>query len=559
MLGLSTIRRLLFKESAVGRMIAKFAVGRAVFPGRDFANFAKEAYQLNIIAYRCIEIISTAAASVPWLLYNDDKEIEEHEVLTLLKRPNPSQSGKEYFTAAYAYDLLAGNCYQERVMVGGNKTAKELYALRPDRMKVIPGKFGLPQAYEYTVNSEKMSFEVDPVTGVSDVLHVKRFNPLNDWYGQSPLEALGMSVDSHNEATRWNYAVLKNGARPSGAMEYEGDMDDDNFTRLKGEIEENYSGGKRGRPMLLQGGLKWVQMMLTQMEMDWREGKAVSAGEIAIGYNVPEQLVGVKGQQTYNNYREARMALYEDAVLPLLDRYSEALTNWFQSVPGFEGLRLGYDQDSIPALAPRRESLWDKVQGADFLTIDEKRNALGYEEYKPDDSKPGSMIFVSASEIPLSDAGLFSAPTDTAPQLDENGNPVPQLDSSGKPLPATGGPVQDLALNGAQIQAVVQIVQNVADGLMPPESAVQLLRVAFPSLDEAAAHALIDPAESFEPTPPPAPVIVAPGGQPGQPPRKPAPGTPQVRKHVMQMLLEHKARRDKELLEKAHHLAYGKK
>jgi len=97
------------KESAVGRIIARFNVGRAVFSRRDYANFAKEAYQLNIIAYRCIELISTNAASVPWLLYREDKEITEHSVLTVLRRPSPLQTGKELFTAAYAFDLLAGN------------------------------------------------------------------------------------------------------------------------------------------------------------------------------------------------------------------------------------------------------------------------------------------------------------------------------------------------------------------------------------------------------------------------------------------------------------------
>jgi hypothetical protein len=64
---------------------------------------------------------------------------------------------------------------------------------------------------------------------------------------------------------------------------------------------------------------------------------------------------------------------------------------------------------------------------------------------------------------------------------------------------ATGAnSVQESALNGAQIASMVQIVQSVADGMLPPESAVQMMMVAFPSMDEAEARAIITPAASFE-------------------------------------------------------------
>lgn len=544
------------KESAVGHLISAHVLGRAVFPKRNFQTFAKEAYQLNIIAYRCIELISTAAASVPWLLYDDatDKEIDKHELLTLLKRPNPSQSGKEMFTSTYAYDLLTGNSYMERVIVGGARV-QELWAHRPDRMKILPGRFGLPGAFEYTVGgTTPKKFEADPMTGDSDILHVKRFNPLDDWYGQSPLEAIGMSVDSHNEATKWNFALLQNGARPSGALQAEGPLDADEYQRLKKELTEGYSKGSQGKPMVLQGGLTWVQMMLSSVEMDWLAGKERSAAEIAIGYKVPEQLVGVKGQQTYNNYREARMALYEDAVLPLLDRYAECLTYWFKRIKGFENLCLKYDEDRIPALYPRREAMWEKINAAKFITIDEKREALGYEPYDPEDNKPGNMIFVAASEIPLEMTGLDGGTT--PPGTDANGDPIV---GSGTSLTGGGGaPVQDLALNGAQISAVVQIVQAVADGNLPPESAVQLLLVSFPSIDEATAHLMVDPAESFEPTPDPALMMPAVPAGPGQPKPVPAqkPKTP-VQKRVMFALGKLIAKDVAAYHRKAYRLAYG--
>lgn len=549
------------KYSKTGAMVSAHLLGRAAFPARNFTTYAKEAYQLNIIAYRCIELISTSGASVPFILYDETKDEEikdkKHPILQLLRRPNPSQSGKEFFTAAYAYDLLTGNSYLERVTLDAGDI-KELWSLRPDRMKVVPGPYGVPSRFEYTIGGrEPVKFEVDPVDNQSDILHVKRFNPLDDWYGQSPLQAIGMSVDSHNEATRWNFSLLQNAARPSGALQYEGELDETEFTRVKKELEEGYSRGKTGRPMLLEGGLTWVQMMLSQVDMDWLAGKERAASEIAIGYKVPEQLVGVKGQQTYNNYREARMALYEDAVLPLLDRYCECLTYWFKSVKGLENFCLKYDEDRIPALYPRREVMWEKVNAAKFITIDEKREALGYEVYDPKDSSPGNMLFVSASELPLTEGlggNMDGTSTEDTPEGVDSNNDALGTSTLG----GGAGPVQDLALNGAQIAAVVEIVQAVADKVLPAESAVQLLLVAFPSIDEATAHLMIDPADEFEP-PEPDPAMLMPGvppigGKPAVPPMKPK--TP-AQKKVMHVLLQQKYKLTEVKLLRAYRLAYG--
>jgi phage portal protein BeeE len=43
-----------------------------------------------------------------------------------------------------------------------------------------------------------------------------------------------------------------------------------------------------------------------------------------------------------------------------------------------KSLRLAYDHDNIAALQPKREAAWAKVSTADFLTINEKRHAVGY-------------------------------------------------------------------------------------------------------------------------------------------------------------------------------------
>jgi len=60
--------------------------------------------------------------------------------------------------------------------------------------------------------------------------------------------------------------------------------------------------------------------------------------------------------------------------------------------------------------------------------------------------------------------------------------------------------VQQTALNGAQIASMQQIAQSVSDGLLPAETAVQLIMVSFPTVDEATARSIIGPASAFTPT-----------------------------------------------------------
>jgi len=152
-------------------------------------------------------------------------------------------------------------------------------------------------------------------------------------------------------------------------------LTDAQFDRLKGELENNYQGaGNAGRPLLLEGGLDWKPLSLSPKDMDFVEAKAAAAREIALAFGVPPLLLGLPGDSTHANYAEANRSFYRQTVIPLARRTGEALAAWL----GTPALRLEPDLDAIEALAPERESLWRRVSGADFLTADEKREAVGY-------------------------------------------------------------------------------------------------------------------------------------------------------------------------------------
>jgi HK97 family phage portal protein len=366
------------RNSSTGSLVAFEHSGQPVWTPRDYTALAREGFMQNAVAYRCVRMISEAASSVQFRLFEDRKELEQHPLLSLLETPNPSEGRADLLERWYGFLMVAGNSYMEAVSVGGK--VRELHVLRPDRMKVIPGIKGWPEAYEYRVADRKVSYNQD-VEGVRPILHMRQFHPLNDHYGMSPIEAAAYGIDIHNAAGSWNKSLLDNSARPSGALVYnskDGNMSQVQFERLKEELENGFSGQyNAGRPLLLEGGLDWKQMGYSPRDMDFIEAKYVAAREIALAIGVPPMLLGIPGDNTYSNYSEANRTFWRQTVLPLVTRSIKSITTWLAPQFG-ENLVLSPDLNAIDALASEREARWDRIGRADFLTTNEKRQALGY-------------------------------------------------------------------------------------------------------------------------------------------------------------------------------------
>ena len=368
-----TVRRFFVgqtKRSATAPLIALHQAGRPQWTPRNYAALAREGFASNAIGYRAVRMIAEAAGSLPWLLYDGDRESDAHPLLALLKKPNPGQPGREFGEQLYGFLLVAGNAYVEKVEIDGRP--RELHALRPDRVKAVASGNGWAEAYDYSVNGQSVRMPRD------NVLQLRLFNPLNDHYGMSPLEAAQRAIDTHNAASGWNKAMLDNSARPSGALVYaaaDGHLTTEQFERLKNELEESYQGSANaGRPMVLEGGLDWKEMGYSPKDMEYSAAKDGAAREIALAFGVPPMLLGIPGDNTFANFMEANRSFWRQTVLPMASRMAEAMTGFL-----CEGrLRLAHDLDQVEALAADREALWARVGTAAFLTADEKRAAVGY-------------------------------------------------------------------------------------------------------------------------------------------------------------------------------------
>jgi HK97 family phage portal protein len=372
------------KASAAAPVIAFHGAGRPAWGARDVGSLTRSGFAGNPVGFRCVKMISEAAAAVPWVLSDAEKRFETHPLLNLLSRPNATQGQADVLEAFYGQLLLSGNGYFEASGFDGLGTPRELYVLRSDRMKVIPGSDGWPAAYEYAVGARKHRFDM---TGEDvPICHVKFFHPQDDHYGLSPMQAAASALDVHTSASCWSKSLLDNAARPSGAIVYrgtdgQGTLGQDQYSRLVDEIESNHQGARNaGRPMLLEGGLDWKPMGFSPSEMEFLKTKEGAAREIALAFGVPPMLLGLPGDNSYANYQEANRAFYRLTVLPLVNKVSAALSGWLSGAIDPQ-LKFEADLEGVPALATEREAQWRRISEATFLSDAEKRQLLGLPKF----------------------------------------------------------------------------------------------------------------------------------------------------------------------------------
>lgn len=359
-------------------------VASPLWTSPSYIALAREGYQQNPYVYACVRLIATACGGIPWLLYERTreglKELEDHPLLSIMNAPNPTSSGSEFIQEVVSYLLISGNAYVQAIYL--NERPRELWALRPDAIEVVPGNtMGEVRGYRYNVQGGPV------MLSPQQVLHLKLFSPLDSLYGMSPLLAAARSVDQNNEARAWNVALLQNSCRPPGALVSQNQLTDTQFEQLKKELKEQYQGAANaGRPLLLEGGLSWQEMSLTPEEMAWLEGQKLSAREICVCFGVPPQLVGDTESSTYSNYQEARQAFYTETVLPLMDYLRDELNAWL--APQFGPYLLDYDRDEIEALQEDRAATWERALEAvkaGVITVNEARRMMGYEDIKNGD------------------------------------------------------------------------------------------------------------------------------------------------------------------------------
>lgn len=350
----------------------------ATWSAANYYNFATKGYIKNPIVHKAIATVATNVANIKLLAYKNEIEILNGGIVNFLKKPNPFQNYFDFMEDIVTQLYISGNVYINFIV---EDDIIEGYVLRSDRVSILTNDGLTPSGYVYKVCDKEKTFFVDQDTFKTEICHIKMPNPIDDWYGLSPIETAQYPMEQHNQCIEWNKSLLEGGARPSGALvvkNEQGYLNDEEFETLKSQIRNQISGAKNaGNIMLLEGGLEWQEMSVSPKDMDFIETKNSAARDIALALNIPPQLLGIKGDNTYSNLNEARISFWEETVIPVSQKIASNINRWI--VQNFDSeIFLDLDYDKISSLSGKRMELWAMIKDATFITDDEKREMLGF-------------------------------------------------------------------------------------------------------------------------------------------------------------------------------------
>ena len=420
--------------------------------------YINEGYRKNATVYSLVNIIAKAASSIPFQVYekvnnNDYKrykamnngtldssvmhkanylkkkalvELHDTDLHKLLERPNPSQSYASWITELIAFGKLTGNRYIYGIAPDTGNGAgkyKELYVMPSQLMEIVSGGIMQP-VKEYAIE-----YNGQYKIPADQICHIKDFNPYFDGsgshlYGQSPLRAGLRSMTTNNEAVQTGVKYLQNQTARGVLMSDEGDLNEVQAQQLKDKFRKNFQGSDNaGDVIITPKKLSWVNFGLNASDLSLIEQYNASIKDLCNIYNVPVTLLNNTESSTFNNVKEAKKALYQNCVIPELNKIQDELNRWLAPQYG-DKLCIEFDYSVIPELQEETEKVVNQMAQAWWLTPNEKRAAMSFgtdeeNEILNEYYIPANLIPASGSDIELEDP---------QPIAEEKKNPISNIE-----------------------------------------------------------------------------------------------------------------------------------
>lgn len=359
----------------------------------DWLDMTGHTVSENPYVYRCKDLRATSVASLhPIVFDKDGNEIPNHPLNVLLDRPNQRSTWRQFMYDIQIDIASTGNAYiLPMVTVKG---VTELWRIPPERVAFTATGDIFRPVEEWIVTTGTSSMHIKP----EDFIHVHTQLGADMVLGISPLDAAGLSIRNQNDAREWNSSVLNNGAKPTLIIQDPETMTFEQFQDFKAKAQGN-NGGKSnaGKIMVLDGGKTASTAGFNATDMDYNNGIVLSAREICIAFGVPPEHLGDSANKTYSNMQESSKFYAMHTVIPLADMVFEPLTAFMRRYyKDFD--RIAYDQEDIDGMKSDVTTILTALTNADFLTVNEKRARLSYDEVEG-----GDVILQPLGQAPLSE------------------------------------------------------------------------------------------------------------------------------------------------------------
>ena len=350
--------------------------------------------------------------------YGDDYEVvtEMHPVLEVLSKFNPYTNGFDGTVLRVLYTELTGNAYLHPVIDQTLGRPSELWVMPSQWMEIVPGKQKLIDGFLYGASREQRRFFPE-----DEVIHFKRPNPADLYYGLGKAEAAWGAAMANEAIHDMDLAFFANRARPDYLLTFKGVADPNEIERLEVQIDEKLRGRQRtGRFLTMSSDVDLKPMGFPTKDL---AGRVEIIEEIAAVFGVPVSMLKANDP----NLASAQVGFASwkaNTILPLLRMDEETLNQSLLPLFGIEDdAFLAYDN---PVLEDERfefERVRAAVSGG-LMTVNEARELQGLPESEDE----------AADRLLFNNAPLGGIPTPSLP-------PLPEAFPSGPAGPGGGGEV----------------------------------------------------------------------------------------------------------------------
>lgn len=334
----------------------------------DFLN----AYEISLYANRALNKRAEKVGEIEFKLNKEDKKIENHQILDLLKKPNPNFTGNEFWSLYQKYYDIFGEVYlltDTELRLGGDTRTNAFHLLRPDMVNPFFSK-----TTGELLKVEHQTTEGTKVIDGEKIIYSHNPDPAIPLRGESLLRSGIRQIETSTQIDEYQSKVLENGGRVEGVFNFKAE----NLTRqqlreIKDSYQEEYGkASKAGLPMFLSGNASYDRLGLNPAELAYLETKKATLRDIVYLTGVPESILGMASDETFANSNASIRVFLRETIKPLL----RALTNKLNEEIIPEGFELNFIDPTPEDKEEKRKDLEtaDKIHA---LTINEKREQLG--------------------------------------------------------------------------------------------------------------------------------------------------------------------------------------
>lgn len=273
----------------------------------------RRAYIAAALAYICIRYRAQKLREAPLMVVEETDEgeewIQDHELNPLLARPNPDYGMARLIEATETYLCLTGRCLWVKNRDRQGRVGS-LYPFSGDEFSIesTPGRlFG-----RFRVGKR----EVKP----EDAIYHSYFSPTDPLGGASPLDAALTHLNIGQQLASRIRKHVMNAMMPGGVYvaDKEWRASDDEFNRLKAELNLMFQAVNSGRTAIAEGGGKiergWSLQELGLGEL-WREVEATVCGCFGVPASLVGTVVGLENSP-WSHLETAKRSFYDETILP---------------------------------------------------------------------------------------------------------------------------------------------------------------------------------------------------------------------------------------------------